>query len=81
MNSAKGTANSTGTASPPPYSKSDKLNIILDLLEKQTREIEQLKADNKKIIENSEKIGKHIDFINRAYDKVANSYLFKNIFS
>ena len=62
-------------------SKNDKLNAILEILEKQTREIEQLKADNKKIIENSEKIGKHIDFINRAYDKVANSYLFKNIFS
>ena len=79
MNSANG--NGKGTSSPPSYSKNDKLNIILDLLEKQTREIEQLKADNKKIIENSEKIGKHIDFINRAYDKVANSYLFKNIFS
>ena len=71
----------SSTSSSSSSSKNDKLNAILDLLEKQTREIEQLKADNKKIIENSEKIGKHIDFINRAYDKFANSYLFKNIFS
>lgn len=68
--------------------KNDKLNIILELLQKQEKEIEQLKNDNKKLLEkleninkNSEKMGKHIDFINRSYDKIANSYLFKNIFN
>jgi DNA anti-recombination protein RmuC len=68
--------------------KNDDLNIILDLLQKQEREIEQLKNNNKKILEkleninkNSEKMGKHIDFINRSYDKIANSYLFKNMFN
>ena len=72
---------SSSGSSSASSSKTDKLNTILEILEKQTRDIEQLKADNKKIMHNSEKIGKHIDFINRAYDKVANSYLFKNIFS
>ena len=65
----------------------DKLNSILELLQKQEKDIDKLKRDNKKILEkieiinkNSEKMANHIDFINRSYDKVANSYLFKNIF-
>jgi hypothetical protein len=67
--------------------KDDKLNYILELLQKQEKDIDKLKRDNKKILEkieiinkNSEKMANHIDFINRSYDKVANSYLFKNIF-
>ena len=67
--------------------KDEKLNSILELLQKQEKDIDKLKRDNKKILEkieiinkNSEKMANHIDFINRSYDKVANSYLFKNIF-
>lgn len=67
--------------------KKDKLNAILDLLQKQEREIDKLKDDNKILLEkieninkNSEKMGNHIDFINRSYDKLSNSYFFKNIF-
>lgn len=67
--------------------KEDKLNSILDLLQKQEREIDKLRNDNKNLLEkleninnNSEKMGNHIDFINRSYDKLVNSYLFKNIF-
>ena len=78
----------SASAAPPSASKTDKLNAILALLEKQGREIEKLKTENKKILEtmnvihrDTEKMGKHIDFINRAYDKIAQSYLFKNIFN
>jgi hypothetical protein len=67
--------------------KDDKLTSILELLQKQEKDIDKLKRDNKKILEkleiinkNSEKMANHIDFINRSYDKLANSYLFKNIF-
>lgn len=65
----------------------DKLNSILELLQKQEKDIDKLKRDNKKLLEkleginkNSEKMANHIDFINRSYDKLANSYIFKNIF-
>ena len=65
----------------------DKLNYILELLQKQEKDIDKLKRDNKKLLEkieiinkNSEKMANHIDFINRSYDKLANSYIFKNIF-
>ena len=51
------------------------------VLEKQTQDIQILKEENIKIMENSEKVGKHIDFINRAYDKIANSYFGKHIFN
>jgi len=67
--------------------KDDKLNSILELLQKQEKDIDKLKRDNKKLLEkieiinkNSEKMANHIDFINRSYDKLANSYIFKNIF-
>ena len=67
--------------------KEEKLNNILDLLQKQERELDKLKTDNKNLLEkveiinkNSEKMANHIDFINRSYDKLANSYIFKNIF-
>ena len=65
----------------------EKLNSILELLQKQEKDIDKLKRDNKKILEkleiinkNSEKMANHIDFINRSYDKLSNSYFFKNIF-
>ena len=67
--------------------KEEKFNIILDLLQKQEKEIDKLKTDNINLLEklesinkNSEKMNNHIDFINRSYDKLFNSYLFKNIF-
>ncbi len=68
----------------------DKLTSILELLQKQEKDIDKLKTQNKKILEklekleiinkNSEKMANHIDFINRSYDKLANSYFFKTIF-
>ena len=51
------------------------------VLAKQAQDIQILKEENIKIIENSEKVGKHIDFVNRAYDKIANSYFGKHIFN
>lgn len=67
--------------------KDEKLNSILELLQKQEKDIDKLKRDNKKLLEkieiinkNSEKMANHIDFINRSYNKLANSYIFKNIF-
>ena len=67
--------------------KEEKLNVILNLLQKQEREIDKLKIDNKNLLEklesinkNSEKMNNHIDFINYSYDKLFNSYLFKSIF-
>lgn len=68
-------------------SKNDKLNCILELLQKQERDIENLKNDNKNLLEkleiinkDSEKMVNHIDFINSSYNKLVNSFLFKNIF-
>jgi cell shape-determining protein MreC len=65
----------------------EKLSAILELLQKQEKDIDKLKRDNKKLLDkieiinkNSEKMANHIDFINRSYDKLANSYFFKNIF-
>ena len=65
----------------------EKLNYILELLQKQEKDIDKLNRDNKKLLEkieiinkNSEKMANHIDFINRSYDKLSNSYFFKNIF-
>jgi cell shape-determining protein MreC len=64
----------------------EKLSAILELLQKQEKDIDKLKRDNKKLLDkieiinkNSEKMANHIDFINRSYDKLANSYFFKNI--
>ena len=66
----------------------EKLNSILELLQKQEKDIDKLKKDNKKLLEkieiinkNSEKMGDHIDFINRSYDKLFNSYLFNWIYA
>jgi hypothetical protein len=63
----------------------DKLYLLVKSLEKQinkqTKMIEELKEENRLIIENTTKMGNHIDFINSAYEKLTKSYLFRNIFS
>ena len=63
----------------------DKLYLMIKTLEKkidkQSKIIEELREENKLIIENTSKMGKHIDFINTTYDKLAKSYLFRNLFT
>jgi len=63
----------------------DKLYLMIKTLEKkidkQSKMIEELREENKLIIENTTKMGKHIDFINTTYDKLAKSYLFRNLFT
>ena len=67
----------------------DKLAVLVKNLEKQINKqniiIEELKtelkAENKMIIENTTKMGNHIDFINSTYEKLTKSYLFRNIFT
>jgi len=66
-------------------SKLDTLLVMTKALQKQVKEqnkmIQELQSENKLIIENTTKMGKHIDFINSAYEKLTHSYLFRNIFS
>ncbi len=63
----------------------DKLYLLIQSLEKkinnQNKMIKELKENNKLIVENTTKMGNHIDFINTAYEKISKSYLFRNIFS
>jgi hypothetical protein len=63
----------------------DKLYLMVKALEKkidkQNKMIEELREENKLIIENTTKMGTHIDFINSTYEKLTKSYLFRNIFS
>ena len=66
----------------------EKLNLIIKqnkMLEKKINEqqniINDLKNENKIIMDNTLKMGKHIDFINNSYEKISKSYFFKNIFS
>ena len=63
----------------------DKLYLMVKSLEKQIKHqnkmIEELQKENKLIIENTTKMGDHIDFINSAYEKLTKSYLFRNIFT
>ena len=49
-------------------------------LKEQGKQIEELKKDQGKIIESSEKMGNHIDFINKTYDNIKNGYFFKGLF-
>lgn len=70
------------------HSRSKEINLLIQLnkdmqlqLAEQQKMIEELKLSNKQILENTSKMNKHIDFINRSYDKIANSYLFKSVFS
>jgi len=71
-----------------PLDIDEKLNLIIKQnknLEKKVNEqqtiINELKIDNKIIMDNTLKMGKHIDFINTTYEKINNSYFFKNIFN
>lgn len=63
----------------------DKLFLLIKALEKkvdkQHKIIEELQNENKIIIENTDKMGTHIDFINGVYEKLRKSYLLRNIFS
>ena len=79
--SQAGTSGAAGTAD-------QKLDVLLTMtknlekqLHKQSKMIEELQTENKLIIENTTKMAKHIDFINSAYQKIASSYFFRNIFS
>jgi len=61
----------------------DKLYLMIKSLEKQIHKqnklIQELKEENKLIIENTTKMGTHIDFINSTYEKISKSYFFRNI--
>jgi hypothetical protein len=64
----------------------DKLDKLLSLtktlekqIQKQNKMIQELKEENKLMLENTNKMGKHIDFINATYEKISKSYLFRNI--
>jgi hypothetical protein len=63
----------------------DKLYLMIKALEKQIKTqnklIEELRDENKLIIENTTKMGNHIDFINGVYEKLTKSYIFRNIFT
>lgn len=49
-------------------------------IKEQGKKIESLQKEQLKIIENSEKMGNHIDFINKTYDNIKNGYFFKSLF-
>jgi hypothetical protein len=66
--------------------KGEKIDVLIEQLQAQQQQIQdqQKKIDeliqlNTHILIHTEKMGKHIDFINNAYEKVTKSYLFKNI--
>jgi hypothetical protein len=63
----------------------DKLYLMIKTLEKkidnQSKILQELKDENKLMLENTSKMGKHIDFINATYEKISKSYLFRNIFT
>jgi uncharacterized coiled-coil protein SlyX len=63
----------------------DKLYLMIKALEKQIKTqnkmIEELRNENKLIIENTTKMGNHIDFINGVYEKLTKSYIFRNMFT
>jgi len=44
------------------------------------KKIEELKREQIKIIETSNKMCDHINFINNTYDSIKNSYFFKGLF-
>jgi len=45
----------------------------------QEQRINELIALNSKILANTDKMTKHIDFINASYEKITKSYFFKNM--
>jgi len=63
----------------------DRLHLMIKKLERQiiTQNImiEELRKENKLIIENTTKMGNHIDFINGVYEKLTKSYIFRNLFT
>ena len=63
----------------------DKLYLMIKTLEKkidkQSKMLQELKYENILMLENTTKMGKHIDFINATYEKISKSYLFRNIFT
>ena len=76
------------SAKTKPITIDDKLNYIMNQnktlqaqVTEQAKLIADLKSENQFIMDNTLKMGKHIDFINTAYDKITKSYLFKNIFA
>lgn len=48
-------------------------------LQSQQKQIDELVKLNAEILVNTNKMGKHIDFINNAYEKITKSYFFKNL--
>ena len=74
---------------------SEKVNILIEqnkalqeqiqaqnaLMQAQQQQIDELVILNRAILVNTDKMGKHIDFINRSYDKITQSYFFKNLLS
>ena len=74
---------------------SEKVNILIEqnkalqeqiqaqnaLMQSQQQQIDELVILNRAILVNTDKMGKHIDFINRSYDKITQSYFFKNLLS
>jgi hypothetical protein len=59
------------------------MKLLIDMqaqLNEQTQRLAELQDENKQIKANTEKMAKHIDFINESYEKVRTSFLFKNIF-
>jgi len=68
--------------------KSEQIDLLLEQnkalqlqLQFQQQQIDQLLHLNSQILVNTDKMGKHIDFINRSYDKITQSYFFKNLLS
>ena len=66
--------------------KYEKIDVLIEQMQTQQEQIQrqQKKIDelielNKNISINTEKMGNHIDFINKTYDKIAKSYFFKTI--
>ena len=59
------------------------MKLLIDMqakIDDQTQRLAELQAENKLIKANTEKMGNHIDFINESYEKIRQSFLFKNIF-
>ena len=67
-------------------SKTDKLDLLIALqqetqriIQDQAKQIEELKKENREILQSTAKMAKHIDFINNTYEKVSGSYFFRNM--
>jgi hypothetical protein len=71
-----------------PLNSDEKLNLIIQQIKELHKKIDgtqitmnELKSENKLILEDTLKMGKHIDFIDKSYEKIGKSYIFRNIFS